>query len=278
MQIQKLWIFMMAILKYNFMRASILLALILCHLPAFGQDTSNGLFAGYWKVGFSSNRTSYFAKNEPNSVDYKLYNQNMFNVGLVWDFYQKGNHNFKVSILKNIKNWESAYLRIKAEDVPFPEDTPDYSEITSIRSTNYQWKANVLYEYFVRLNNKIYLSGAVGPEFLYYPAIREGGALGIGWNEDGETILIRVKEQTERVKNINPGIKEEISIYFSTEKVGLFQLKVGGFWGFNDYQITKVHAFNLAVSPESYSTHTIKGYYWDFGISYYLPKKKKNKN
>lgn len=265
---------MMGILKYNFMRAGVLLAFIFCNSIAFGQENENKLFSEFWKVGISGNRAFYYAENEPNSVDFKLYNQNIFNIGLTWNFYQVGNHNFKVSVLKNIKNWESAYLRIKAEDVPLPEGVPDYADITSIRSSNSQWKVNVLYEYYFRLNNQIYLSGAIGPEILYYPEIRAGGSTAIGWDESGETVVTRVTEQTERVKDINPGIKSEISLYFPA-KIGLLQFKVGGFLGFNDYQETKVHAFNLVVSPESNSKHIIKGHYLDFGISYYIPKRKK---
>lgn len=265
---------MTEILKYNFMKASLALAFFSFYPTAVAQHAEE-LFSRYWKIGITGNRATYHAENEPNSVNYELYNYHVPNVGIIWNFYQKENHNIKASILKNIKYWEPAYLRIKVEDFPvsLPEGSYDYEEITSTRISNSQWKANILYEYFFKLNEHIYLSGATGAEVLYYPKIRSWGSMGVGV-VGGEEEITLVSEQTERVKDINLGIKGEVSVYFPTN-IGLFQLKAGGFLGFNDYQVTHVQAFNLAVSPDSNSMHTIKGHYLGFGMSYYLPKKKK---
>lgn len=233
-----------------------------------GQNAEN-LFSDQKKWGISLNRSTYFAKNEPNSVDYKLYNQSMFSLGFTYNFYQIGNHNFKASVIKNFKNWETASLKLKKEDI---SSEYDYEDQTSIRIPNSQWKFNLLYEYVFRLGRKNFSTFSIGPEILYYPKIRAGGSTGYGINP-GE-VITRVTEKTERVQDFNPGLKMELSAYFKTN-IGMFQLRADGLIGFNDYQRTETHAFNLEVSPETYSKHIIKGHYLGLGLTYYFNKREK---
>lgn len=236
-----------------------------------GQSAEN-LFSNQKKWGISLNRSTYFAKNEPNSVDYKLYNQSMFSLGITYNFYQIGNHNFKASVIKNFKNWEKDYLEIKNYDIPYPPDMPGYARYSSIRIPNSQWKLNLLYEYVYNLNERIYATIAIGPEVLYYPKIRGGSSTGVGPSK--EEVKTRVTTETERVQDFNPGLKMELSAYFKTN-IGMFQLRADGLIGFNDYQRTETHAFNLEVSPETYSKHIIKGHYLGLGLTYYFNKREK---
>lgn len=235
-------------------------------------QSAEELFSDYWKIGIGFNGVSYFTHNERNSVDYKLYSPKVSSINLIWNFYQKDNHNIKTSISKSLKYMDKSYLRIKAEDIPFEVD---YIEEVSVNNGAGQWKANIIYEYFVPFNNLIYVSFALGPEVLYYPEIRAGGSMGIGLGENGQYI-VRVNEQTERVKDINLGLKGEASIFLAS-KIGLFQFRIEGLLGLNDYQETNVKAFNLEVSPDSHSEHTIKGHYLGFGVGYYLTKGKTKK-
>ena len=252
------------------MNAGFALAFIFLGCSCRAQTAEN-LFSRYWKIGVTGDKIKYFTENEPNSIDYKLFAPKIFELGITWNFYQKGNHNLKASIIKPFKYWDKNYLMIKAEDIPYEYE---YILLTSVRISNRQWKANVLYEYFFRANDFLYFSAAAGPEVLYYPKIRGRGTLGIANEPDGEPIL-RVTEQTERIKDINLGIKSELSAYLASP-VGLLQFKGEILLGFNDYQKTDVQAFNLAASPDSNSKHIIKGHYLGLGISYFLPKKKKD--
>lgn len=255
-------------------RAGFILALLLICPMVMGQSAEE-MFQDYKKWGLVANRSIYYAKNEPNSVDFRIFNHKITSLGLAWNFHQKNNSNFKITVIKHLANWEDEYLRVKAEDIPLPEDAYDYQSILGIRSTNSQWKVNLLYEHFYQLKPGFYLATAIGPEVLYYPEIRERGATGVG-TLDNDEIIVRHTSQTERVKDFNFGIKGELSAYIPL-KIGLFQFKMDGFLAFNDYQVTDSQAFNLAVSPDSNSKHIIKGHYIGFGIGYYFNKGKRKK-
>lgn len=260
-------------LKQNYHTMAIGWLLLFYFKPLKAQDAKS-LFSDYMKIGLTTGWVNYHTKNPANSVDYRMSISSVYQLGLTWNFYQIQNHNLKASFIVPFSYTEKTSMRIKAHDFP---RTTDFISLSESNGGGTQMKGNILYEHFFPLSPQIYLAAAGGLEMLHYPRKTSKTTSGGGTGpKDEEGIYAGIETNSQSTQDFSMGFKAEMSAYFATD-IGLFQAKLEGLIGFNDYQETTATTYGLSVSPNTMTKHPIKGHYIGFGLSYFLKQGKKRK-
>jgi hypothetical protein len=242
--------------------ASFLLAVFsFAHLSA--QNNKNNfakeLFQKNHKFGIDIGYNKLYTSNEYNSLDFNYPNQNAFQLGIEYNFYQYKNFNFKVGLIwRNYALVETKLLKAVDFD-PFLKDT----KINISVSPNHMYKLPLSAEYYLPITNNTSFSISLGPEIIIYP---EDPTLGSGLYTNENNIEIGYKE--EGFSNKSPfyfGLNTGVSFNIQT-KYFLFKPYVNYHYQPKDLYTNVVTTQNLLQSPNTVSKHIIKGDYLGFGL------------
>ena len=244
----------------------IYLSIILSLNYTFGQDKTP--FNDYWKVGLTGMYISPSVSNNANSLDFEIENLNTISYGLKYNFYQFESYNLSVS-LQGYNFKEKYKYNLKEEDYP--------AENTVALANSYQKKEmlhftlNLIMDRYFPVKNNYFMIGA-GPEIRVVQNFRSLTTAGYAPVDDmqNETVFLEAYLRSEEF--IHVGIRADAGFGLASN-IGLFELRLHGHLGFNDFIKGTVMVDNLLVSPSSTTDFTVSGNYFGVGLSYY-PKRK----
>lgn len=224
---------------------------------AHAQHAEN-LFRGqYARLALEAGSNKLLTTNTYNPSLYQWTASYTGNIGLTWNFRQRGNMNYKISAIYSAFN-----LR---ESVSYNPLNPESVVTVNFSSGPYTLLLLPLEaEYYAKLTGKTYLSFAAGPEFTVNPLGKDEGRSMVSIGSGTNSTRTNVTEYARSLP-VYLGFNAGVSIGFATRAM-LLKLYVKYHYQFEDY-IYQGDAVTRLNGATSFSQHRLTGNYAGFGIT-----------
>lgn len=235
--------------------------IILSSTAGFCQNAALLFKEKYFKVGLELGTNVMFTKNTSNPNQYKWTPFQTGNFGLVYNFYQKNDFNFKISALYSAFDLtEKASYRLENGSVLVSETSSGpYALLIFPLET----------EYYIKLNDRAHLSLNSGVEFTVNPNGKDEGFSSSGVSSGGFTSQTNVTEYS-RDSPLYFGLNAGVSLNLSTKPL-LIKLTAKYHYQLENYIYEGIATTDINGNS-SVSRHNITGDYIGFGATF-IPSK-----